>query len=390
VSHPIQYFAPLFRLIAAQGDVDLFVLYRSRAGIDEYYDSGFGQTVKWDIPLTSGYRHTFLSKKNTLSGLELSVASALVRERPDVLMVHGYADATNLFAVWIAKAMGTAVLVRGDTRLQTRHLRRFSVRKVFKRRLFRAVDGFVAIGSMNRAYYLDLGVPADRVYSAPLCVDNEKFSLKEEERTVERRRWRKRLGLQDDAIVILYAAKLVASKRPNDLLAAFTALAPRHPSANLVFAGAGDMEASLRHFAEETGLRGVRFVGFQNQTQLPGLYAAGDVFVLPSEDEPWGLAINEAMAAGLPVVVSDEVGAGPDLVDGMRTGLIHRCRDVQSLRSALERLLDSPELRKANGRRAQEVIKRWSIEASATGIVNAAMAAVCAPDRPRGSAKCSL
>ena len=116
------------------------------------------------------------------------------------------------------------------------------------------------------------------------------------------------------------------------------------------------------------------FVGFQNQSALPALFAASDIFVLPSSDEPWGLVVNEAMASGLPVIVSDDVGAATDLVQGRGTGRTYPVGDVERLADCLSELLGSGELRRAMGRTAESVIADWSPEASAAGIAAAALA----------------
>jgi len=124
--------------------------------------------------------------------------------------------------------------------------------------------------------------------------------------------------------------------------------------------------------SRDSGVERIRFVGFLNQSALPGLYAAADLFVLPSEEEPWGLIVNEVMAAGLPVIVSDQVGAAADLVECRNTGIIFPCGDICALRSGLETLLSSPELRKTMGMNARKLIRSWDVDACASKFVAAA------------------
>lgn len=376
ISHPIQYFVPVYRELARRSEIALTVIYRTRVGVDAYHDPGFGQTVQWDIPLLDGYRSYFLSDKTSLVGFEATVVKELIRHRFDVLMVHGYNSPTHLLAIAVAKLMGTRVLIRGDTRLQQRHLIAPFWKRLFKRLLFKAFDGFLAIGSLNRNYYLEYGARPDRVFFAPFCVDNTVFALDSETRQEERRRWREALGLSERCIVVLYAAKFLRRKRPGDLLQAFVAIEARFPEAWLVLAGAGEMEPSLHTQVADLGLQQVRFLGFQNQSALPRLFAGSDLFVLPSEEEPWGLALNEVMAAGLPVIVSDEVGAAPDLVQDKGTGIVYRCGDVEALAAALETLLQSEALRVEMGVKARELISHWDVAACATGIVTAAVKSV--------------
>jgi glycosyltransferase involved in cell wall biosynthesis len=115
----------------------------------------------------------------------------------------------------------------------------------------------------------------------------------------------------------------------------------------------------------------VSFSGFINQSELPRVCAASDLFVLPSEQEPWGLIVNEVMCAGLPVVVAEEVGCVPDLVHDGRNGLLVRAGDVESLTDALRRLVRGHAERAEMGRQSLEVIRPWSYERCRTGLMAA-------------------
>ena len=152
----------------------------------------------------------------------------------------------------------------------------------------------------------------------PYAVDNEFFRTAAERARPHRERLRAELGLQPGRAVILFASKMQPHKRAADLLEAYARLSPdtaAEPAAYLVFAGDGEERARLERRARALKWDSIRFIGFRNQSELPALYDLCDVFVLPSEHEPWGLVVNEAMNAGKPVIVSDRVGAGPDLVE---------------------------------------------------------------------------
>lgn len=371
VSHPIQYFVPVYRALAQNPEITLSVIYRTRTGVDAYHDAGFGRLVKWDIPLLDGYRSQFLSDKTELRSLEPRVVTELLRERFDVLIVHGYNSGTNLLGIAVALLTGARVIIRGDTRLQQHHLRARAWKQFFKRKLFKVFDGFLSIGTLNKEYYASFGAEPDRIFFAPFCVNNASFSVEASGRSIGRQQFRLEFGLPADCVVILFASKLTARKRPADLLAAYANLAQQHPDAWLIMAGSGEQEQTLKTAAAALGLERVRFVGFQNQSALPNLYAASDIFVLPSEQEPWGLVVNEAMAAGLPVIVSDEVGAAPDLVQGQGTGIVYRCGDVAALTRAMESLLQSAQKRQEMGAKGQELVRAWDVDKCVSGIVSA-------------------
>lgn len=366
VSHPIQYFVPVYRALAGIEDVDLRVVYRTRTGLDGYADAGFGRTVRWDVPLLDGYRSTFLSGKTTDHGFEPAIVGELARHRPDVLVLHGYGRPTNLVALAAARLLGVRVLMRGDTRASARHVG--SAKRAIKRGLFGLLDGCIAIGAANRDYYRSLGVPEARIFFAPMAVDNDAFALRARD-PVARRVARSELGIEEAATVVLFAGKLTRQKRVDDLLLAFLRVRAES-GAILAIVGSGPEEGALRKLADGAEGR-VRFLGFRNQSELPQLYAAADLFVLPSSDEAWGLVLNEAMAAGLPVVASDGVGAAPDLVTNKDTGCVYPCGDIDRLAEALDRLIGAPYERERMGRNAARLIERWSVQASARGIAEA-------------------
>lgn len=371
VTHPIQYFVPLYRLLAARDDVELTVLFHTHMGVDAYRDAGFGQDVRWDISLLDGYPHRFLSVRKTLGGIQWRIVPALLRRRFDVLVLHGYNTPTNVLAMAAARVVGTRVLMRGDTRAGTQA--QGLGRAWLKRHLLAFCDGAIAIGSANRDYWLAQGVASARVFFAPFSVDNARFHADAAQRQVFRKRLRASLGLDPQAELILFAAKLIARKRAADLIAAFARVTARFPQAQLLIVGSGMEEGALRAQAAQAVAGRVHFLGFRNQAELPRLYAGCDVFVLPAAAEPWGLAVNEAMAAGLAVIVSDEVGAAPDLVQDRGTGCVYHCGDVGALAVALERLLADQPLRARMGERAQAVIAEWDIARTADALAGSAL-----------------
>jgi glycosyltransferase involved in cell wall biosynthesis len=368
VSHPIQYFVPLYRKLATNPNLDLTVLYRTRVGLDESFDPGFGKMLKWDLPLLGGYRCEFLSNKKIVKGFEPVVLKALLAHRFDVMILHGYNSVTNLVALALAKILGTRVLIRGDTRLQQHHFNGV-LKKAFKKMIFRLADGFLSIGSLNRDYYLAFGVESERIRFAPFCVDNAFFVIDGYQRLSARQRYRSEIGLPEDAVMVLFSAKLTAQKGATDLIKAFAKIDASVPKAWLVIAGSGSEESRLKALVAELKLSRVLFIGFVNQTSLPNQYAASDIFVLPAAGhEQWGLAVNEAMAAGLPVIVSDQVGAAPDLIQDKGTGIVYPCGDIDALAHALQVLTQFPEVRKDMGNRASALIQAWDVHACADAI----------------------
>lgn len=378
-SHPIQYFAPLYAHLNRDPAFELTALYCSDFSLRDGLDPGFKRALTWDVDLLSGYRSVFLgtkAKQRTPRGFWSLVCPEIWCEirsgRYDAVLLHGYNYAAFVLALLAAKTKGLTVFMRSETHLGLQRAR-------WKRRLrdtaltlaYRFVDGFFAIGTANRAYYLALGVPEEKIFDVPYTVDNDRFIAAAQLTPEDRAQTRGKYGLPLDVPVVLYASKFMRRKHPDDLIRAMALLRERNVSATLFLVGTGEMEQELALLVGTLGLDNVVFGGFVNQSELPRVYATADIFVLPSENEPWGLIVNEVMCAGVPVVASEEVGCVPDLVKDGVNGYHMRARDVASLVGALERLLGDAATRKRMGAASLAIIRDWSYERCHQGILAA-------------------
>jgi glycosyltransferase involved in cell wall biosynthesis len=382
VSHPIQYQAPLFRYLAARPGIELTVFFLSDLSVNSYRDSGFGVNVKWDVPLLDGYRYEFLPRVGSGSGLSFwrpwtfGLRARLRRGRFDALWVHGYAHRGCLAGIAAAKSLNIPVLLRGESNIlsETDDALKLGVKRIAMPALLRTIDAMLAIGRLNREYYLNYGVEAERIFPMPYAVDNEFFRTAAKRARPNREALRAELGLKPGRVVILFASKMQPHKRAADLIEAYARLSidgVAEPAADLVFAGDGEERANLERRARELKWDSIRFIGFRNQSELPALYDLCDVFVLPSEHEPWGLVVNEAMNAGKPVIVSDRVGAGADLVEDGVNGFVYPVGDVAALADRLRQLIGSPEHRAAMGARALEKVAHLDFAADREGLLAA-------------------
>jgi len=378
VSHPIQYYVPIYRTMAATPGIELIVLYLCRAGIEKSYDPGFGKEIAWDIPLLDGYSHHFLSEHSDSGGINMRVLKAIRDIKPDVLISHGYDKPTNMLAIVGARLMGIPVLIRSDTRLTDINLNPGYIKDKIKRFLFNLASGFIAIGTKNREFYKWNGVPDDKIYFAPFSVNNNFFYVDDSRRQLTRTETRNKMGIAHDACVVLSACKLIPIKRVQDAILAIAKIANSQPRVRLLLVGSGEMEHELRALAHELGLADiVLFAGFLNQSEMPSVYAASDMFVLASEVEPWGLAVNEAMAGGLPCIVSDQVGCAVDLVDGKGTGVVYPCGNIDLLAQAIDGYVSNPNQLKEAANRAGELIKHWDNDVCANKIYTACESVTC-------------
>jgi len=379
-SHPIQYFAPLYAFLNAAPDLEVTALYLSDVSIRGANDAGFGRDVKWDLDLLAGYRSVFLgeaARTREPEGFWSLVAPQVWNEVRsgcyDVLWLHGHHYAANIIALLAAKAAGLPVLMRGETHLGLpRDGIKSALRRPLMSGLYRSCDRLLAIGSANRDFYLAMGVPQNKIFLVPYSVDNERFMRSAKLTDEQRLQVRKRYKVPPDRPAVLYAAKFTRRKRPGDLLEAARRLNSEGTRPfTLIMAGSGELEPELRIFCAQLALDNVVFTGFVNQSDLPALYGASDVFVLPSEHEPWGLAVNEAMCASLPVVVSQQVGCVPDLVQEGLNGFTPLAGDTQSLARALQRLIEDESLRRRQGDASLARIRQWGYRQCLEGIRSA-------------------
>jgi glycosyltransferase involved in cell wall biosynthesis len=381
VSHPIQYQAPLLRRVAQEPDIDLTVFFGSDFSVRGYRDEGFGVGVKWDVPLLDGYHYEFLpvlrdnANPGTLSPLNYGIFSRLRGGRKaaafDVLWVHGYSSLNTLQGMLAAKSLGIPVLVRAEPWLGDRDRRgaTLAVKQLFFWLLRDLVDGALPIGTLNTEYwrhYLGEDFP---LYRMPYAVDNDYFQGRSEEAREGRAALQNELNLDPARPVILFASKLQSRKRCSDLVEAYKDLSPGSgPRPYLVIVGDGEERAALERQVAESSLEGVRFCGFRNQSELPRFFDLATVFVLPSRHEPWGLIVNEVMNAARAVIVSDDVGCQPDLVEDGVEGCVFPAGDVAALTDALRRVLATPETAVAMGQRGLAKVRAWDFEEDVRGL----------------------
>ena len=345
-SHPIQYYAPLFRALARH--VDLHVFYAYSATPQQQAAAGFGVKFDWDVDLTSGYAHSFLRNvakhpgPSHFSGCDTPEIGAELRNgRFDAVLAFGWHLKSLLQGAWAARRAGLPVLVRGDSQLATPRRAMVRLAKEFVYPPFlRLFDAALYVGERNRDYYLHYRFPENRLFRAAHCVDTEFFAARATAQA--REALRGRLGIGADEKVLLFAGKLIARKRPLDLIEAAARLSGGPQNVRLLIAGSGELQAGMTARCRELGVT-ADFLGFRNQSEMPEAYAAADALVLTSGgSETWGLVCNEALACGRPVIVSDAAGCAGDLAGDGQAGRTFAMGDTAGLADAIRGVLCNP------------------------------------------------
>lgn len=383
-THPIQYQVPWLRLLAAEPGVDLTVYF---AMLPDAAEQGreFGVAFDWDLPLLGGYKHVVLQNtaaQPSLTGFKgcdtPQLYGEIRRGRFDAVIVNGWGTKTSLQALAACRLTGTPCIVRGEANgLRPRAWWKHSLHS----RLLSQYAAHLVIGTNNRRYYHQRGVPDSKMHLTPYCVDNEWFASAAD-------RWRReqgiqalraRFGLQPDLVTFVFSGKFVDKKRPGDLVAALRLLEQIDgPPVQVLMVGDGPLAEGLREGA--AGLR-MHFTGFLNQSEITAAYAASDCLVLPSDHgETWGLVVNEAMACGLPAIVSDQVGSAVDLVVPGHSGDVYPCGDVAQLGARMAHWAsNAAQLRNMGSRASHLVHSEYNFNRVAAG----ALAALRACERTK-------
>lgn len=370
----------MFRRLAEEPGLNLRAYYYCRQGLDRSFDPQFGRTFKWDLPLLQGYEAVFLKNLSPTPGfhffgfINVGIFRVFQQRQIDVALITSWSYLSDWLVVLAAIWTRTPLWLRCENPLNQERFKarwkRWLKRIILARLLFPRVSAFLSIGEENRKFLLAYGAPATKIFSTPYAVDNERFIAEAQRLQPKRAELRRAIGLNENDVAILFVGKLIQKKRPLDLLRAYESVESGRKA--LVFVGDGNLRASLEQFVAKHKLPNAHFVGFKNQTELPPYYALADLLVLPSgAGETWGLVINEAMCFRLPVIVSDVVGCGLDLVHQNENGFITPLGDQQALATAITILINDSAKRAQFGAKSFELIQHYSYEADINGVTSA-------------------
>jgi glycosyltransferase involved in cell wall biosynthesis len=381
VSHPIQHFVPFYRALTRDGEVDPTVIYGSRIGLDPYFDEAMNSTIVWKMDLLSGYDHVFLPDAERVSRTGLfdlnsaAVADELNRQAPDVVLVYGYNQLTSLRALWWGRRNKIPVMMISDSELKYSRSRKVELAKrLVVPFLLRQFDAFLTIGDCNEEYYERYGVARRKFFRSPFTIDEERYAAARKSRPELRRKVRSQLSIGESDVVALTVGKLSKRKRPRDILSVARRLKANASDLNLTFvlAGNGSELEAIGRAVEDEGLP-IRLTGFINVDELPSYYAAADLLLHPSSNDPHPLVMSEAAAMGLPLVISDRVGAaGPtDVARPGENALVYPMGDLETLAAELRRLAANPARLSAMAARSLDIFEEVNMSRSVRGAVAA-------------------
>lgn len=366
-THPIQYNAPWFKLLSEKEGIRVKVFYTWSQRQTEFFDDNFGKEIKWDIPLLDGYDYTFVpntAKKpgnKSFWGIKCpTLIPRILEYSPTHILIFGWNFHAHFKAMCYFKGK-IPVLFRGDSTLLDYNIQslrdlfkfpiiqilsssvlqflKFQARKLFLTFVYRYIDKALYVGTNNKLYFLKHGLKENQLYLVPHAIDNSRFfDGQEKDYTKKAFQWRRELGINDTDFVILFAGKFEPRKNPEILIKAFFKFKEtNNNTTKLLMIGNGPLENRLREISKNRP--DIIYLPFQNQSDMPIVYRLGNVFCLSSKSETWGLAVNEAMACGRPVLVSDKVGCAVDLINE-NSGCIFKSGDKRSLFGSLDSIIE--------------------------------------------------
>jgi len=358
------YRIPLFNALAQHMDIDLHVVFLAET------DPGLRQWRVYKDEIKFSYR-VLRSWRKQLGGynclLNAGMGRALESTRPDAILCGGYNYLASWRGLFWARSRSIPFLLWSESNLQDFRGGRAFV-ELLKTEFLRQCAGFVVPGRAAREYLQSRRIKNERIFTAVNAVDNELFARAADAARQHAVQLRIDLGLPDR--YFLFTGRLVREKGVFELLAAYAKLEDTlRRQVGLVFVGDGAARQALEKESCEVAPGVIRCVGFAQREQLAAYYALAEMLILPTYTDTWGLVVNEAMACGLPVVLSRAAGCGADLVTENWNGRIVPSKDVQRLASAMSSLANQPELRARMGANSRKRILDYSPQTWCEGIV---------------------
>jgi glycosyltransferase involved in cell wall biosynthesis len=338
-SHPIQYNAPLFALIAKEDDIELKVFYTwGESCLVGKFDPDFGKIIDWDIPLLEGYDFHFPRNTATNPGshhfrgiINPDLIQNIESWGADVVWVWGWAFYSHLKIIRHFHRK-IPVWFRGDSTLLDEpksFLIKRIARRFFLRWVYKHVDKAFYVGTNNKNYFKAHGLKENQLVFAPHAIDNERFLDLSGEKLKKAYEWRTSLGIKENDFVLLFAGKLELKKNPLFLLEIAKVI--KDIDFKILIVGNGILESLLK----EHCINDSRFIflEFQNQSVMPIVYRVANLFILPSlgPGETWGIALNEALACGIPVLATNNCGGACDLINDNNGFVINQRIDNQEI-----------------------------------------------------------
>jgi len=364
------YRIPVFNALAVHEAVDLHVIFLAETDPGLRHWPVYKDEISFSYQVLPSHRLR-VGDYNLL--LNRGLRSCLTKFAPEAVICGGYNYVASWEALWWCRRHQVDFVLWSESNRHDARKGRAWVESMKSYFLARC-DRFVVPGKASSEYLQSLGLPEARIAVAPNAVGNGWFAAQADRVRAQAAEFRTRFGLPGQ--FLLFVGRLVEEKGIFDLLDAYGKLGDDIRSqTGLVITGDGPCRRQLEKIARSIRAGAICFPGFVHRDDLAGLYALAECLILPTHSDPWGLVVNEAMACGLPVVVTNVAGCSPDLVENGWNGYVVSPRDSPALEAAMDSMLRNPELKAKMSLRSCQRIQNYSPEVCAAGLATAAFPA---------------
>ncbi|MCK4421186.1 glycosyltransferase family 4 protein [candidate division WOR-3 bacterium] len=355
LSLPTPYRTPLLERIADWKDINFKIFYCSSSDPDRHWDSTLGETESFSEILPVKRVNIPSIGKNLK--FNPSIWRRLTEEDFDVVIVGGYFPLTMFFSIVWALIHRIPYIINSESQLLNKRSKWKSfIKKILLGPIVKKASAYLPLGRFQAEYLIHYGADSKKIFYFPNTPDVEFFITKSDKYRRKKDEIKRKLGIEKE-YVILFAGRLVKVKGLFTLLRGFKEVKKKYDNVSLLFAGDGVLKKQLERFVKQERIEDVHFAGFASPDKLPRYYAISDIFVLPSNYEPWGVVVNEAMASALPIILSDKVGSRGDLLEEGENGFCFKSGNYKELADTMIRMLSNTEKLKAMGERSREIIR---------------------------------
>ncbi len=363
-----QYHVPIYKLLHSDEEVSLTVLYGSDVGIEEFYDEQSSSFINWDIDLSEGYNYKVFknlarrNSRNFFRAINFGIIPWLLNHKYDLVLINGYNTLTSWLVFFTCKLLRIKLVWRGEALVPKNEppfLLAF-LKKIILPFYFSSFN-YVFYSCQGNKDYLDQYVrDKNKLKIFPCAVDNKFFSDIKENEYANRKEIRRSLGINDDEIVVLFAARFIKRKRPYDLINAISKI--DHSKVTLLFCGDGPERSEMQRVVESYSIKSI-FTGLLGQKELARHYMISDLYALLSDYDASPKTLNEALNFGLPIIASNMLGNAPDIVIEEKNGFIVEVGDHQQIINRLNYLIKNLEQMKEKSLKVSELLlPQWSIQ----------------------------
>jgi glycosyltransferase involved in cell wall biosynthesis len=367
-THPIQYYAPIYRELAKRGVIDVVVIYLTDAGVKAHFDPGFNREVEWDIDLLSGYRYKVLQSGGSLNNRgfwklhDPLLIKTIEDEQPEWILLYGYASLMNWAAWWYAQKHNIGILYTSDSnaRIDFHQSKLHAyIKGMVVSRFFKGISYFLSPSDANREYLLKYGAESTKIIWSPFAIEVVRF--------------RNAIKNTDRPFTFVWAGKLIERKRCIDYLTALSILKEEGLIFKALLVGDGSLFDSLTPLASSLQNSGhLERHGFINQAAMPEILASAEVLVFTGENEPYGLIATEAAACGCALVVADKIGCVGSLGAAQQdiNTLVYPTADVSALVNCMRSLVKNGDRLKTMQAASMDISLQHDVQCAAEIIEN--------------------